>query len=313
MKLCIIRLLWAGIPVFALGPVFASRTSDVKPWPIDVPNITYSCGLLEPLEERLGDCSEEDARAMLSDSCGALKRFQNIRYALPPAFTQMLKDKMNLTSDEIRRHLRNSFYNCGRETTYQRLRWFESDGRNRTVCWPDQPDFTYHDFEEFGGVLAALFLRPETLRWAVPQRFMDLPPGFLSKHRVHYIFRASYNYKKLRRIKFNFRVLPVLGHDTLYYPGLKDVRDLFDVWGGRVGRLLFAAMRKEGGYSCSYQKGCVIDWNKRPGPGEPFQPKDHTWAIDHWLKSLGSNKPFAITFGPVSPDFAPQTLWLSVG
>ncbi|RDA85255.1 hypothetical protein CP532_2344 [Ophiocordyceps camponoti-leonardi (nom. inval.)] len=314
-----LHLFYAAVAVLAGRPILGGlstassrRSYQVSvPTPLNVERITYSCGELRPFTFWYYVCSGEDPRLPYVDGCGLRQRFPNIRQTFPLAFTRMLRHRMNLTHVDIDRLLQMSVSQCDPHTTYQRVKWFEkrADEGNHTVCWPDFPDFSYRDFEEFGGVIAALFVRPETLSHPVPNRFMDLPPGYLSKHRIHYIYHASYSYKKVLALRTEFRRLPFFGYEMLYLP-LGEVRDLFDSWGGRVGRLLLASMKRSSEYGCSYHRGCVSG-RQRPTYGEPLLPADYTYAMDHWLMSVVTNEPFAVTFSDVPSKIAPSTLWLS--
>ncbi|RDA93510.1 hypothetical protein CP533_3961 [Ophiocordyceps camponoti-saundersi (nom. inval.)] len=318
----VLGFFYAGVAVLAGRPIMSalstasssSRPSSAMgiPAPLDVKRITYSCGRLRPLTFWYYSCSSQDARLPYKDACGLRQRFPNIRHSFPPAFTRMIRQSMNLTHVEISRLMEKSVYQSDPHTTYQRVKWFEkrSDEGNHTVCWPDYPDFTHRDFEEFGGFLAALLVRPETIKLPVPKRFMDLPPGYLAKHRIHFIYHASYSYHKVMGLRTEFRRVPIFGHDDMFYPPLDEVRDHFDTWGGRVGRLLLASMRRSSEYGCSYHLGC-ISGRQRATYGQPFLPVDYSYAIDHWLRSLVSNEPFAVTFCDIPERIAPTTLWLS--
>ncbi|RCI12481.1 hypothetical protein L249_1166 [Ophiocordyceps polyrhachis-furcata BCC 54312] len=304
--------LFAAVAALAGRPMLAGSNQLPVPAPLDVKRITYTCGVLKPLTFWYYACSGRDPRLPYVDGCGLRQRFPNIENSFPPAFRRMLRQRMNMTRDDSHRLLLMSVSQCDPHTTYQRVKWFEERAMhgNHTVCWPDFPDFSPRDFEEFGGVIAALFVRPETIGFAVPRRFMDLPPGYLSKQRIHYIYHASYSYQKLQSLRTDFRRMPIFGHEDILYPPLGHVRDHFDTWGGRVGRLLLASMRRSTEYGCSYHRGCVCG-RQRAGYGEPLQPADYSYAIDHWLRSLVTNKPFAVTFSDVPDSIAPTTLWLS--
>ncbi|KAF4591916.1 hypothetical protein GQ602_002215 [Ophiocordyceps camponoti-floridani] len=292
-----------------MKPSLPCESPEPIPYPLSVSKITYSCDAIQPVPLD-PVCLGQDPRSTHMTACGLIRRFQNLLHALPPGMTRMMMDKMGLGRSEIKRHLRNSVPRAGTDTSVERLRWFESVMSNQTVCWPDHPDFTHHDFQEFGGLLSALLVRPETLTQAVPLRFMNLPPGYLTRNRVHYIYRASYDYQRVWSLTALVHIVSIDRYHRKDSLSLQSVRSIFDSWGGRVGRLLLAAMRDDGLYGCSYHKGCRHDRELRGGYGVALQPRDFAAALEHWLWSLEMNKPFAVTLGDVPDEAAPSTLWL---
>ncbi|KAF4587125.1 hypothetical protein GQ602_003818 [Ophiocordyceps camponoti-floridani] len=275
--------------------------------------LTYSCG---PMRQPQGfhfwhiDTCLNDVRKKKKiykfQMCNPHVSAGIMAYALPQGLHDMLWREFKIDNLTIIKHIVQSLEMVPIETSIGRAVWIrQSAKRQRIVCWPDQPDFTNEDFQEFGGALAALLVHPPDAAsnaTGLRRRFMKFPPGFLARNRVHYIYKASYNYHKIWALHGNWRHYGLFG--VSYYASRQWMIDEFDTWGGRVGRLLLASMRKA--YECDYHGGCVT----KPNWGEAFQPKSHQSVIDLWLYSVSNRSPLAITFGDV--ETPPNTLWLSL-
>ncbi|PFH58501.1 hypothetical protein XA68_13586 [Ophiocordyceps unilateralis] len=277
-----------------------------------VEKVTYSCGQLRRphgfefwhLTKCLSDMKRK--RKIYMDTCKRHRLAETMAFALPQAFHDMLWREYKLDNVSVVHHITLSLDLTPAPTSLARAVWLKQMARHkRIVCWPDHPDFTYEDFEEFGGTLAALLVQPEAAgknATGVRHRFMRFPPGFLTRNRIHYIYKATYDYNQVWALHGNWRHFGILGLPS--YASLSDMRQELDTWGGRVGRLLMAAMRSS--YECDYHRGCVAE----PRWGEAFRPENYKALLDLWLHTMSNISPLAFTFGDV--ETPPSTLWVSL-
>ncbi|PFH58530.1 hypothetical protein XA68_13573 [Ophiocordyceps unilateralis] len=173
------------------------------------------------------------------------------------------------------------------------------------ICWPVRPDFDFYDFTSPFGALSALLVRKDSIRDLVPKRFTDLPPGFLNKSRVHIINQLSFDFYKVQQLLSEFREVGFLRLQGPSYSTIEQSKKIFDSWAGRSGRALFAWMRND--WDCTYSGGCRNEPNSKL-PNLPYKPEDHKRAIDEFIRLIGLSRPFAITFGNVTP--APNMMWI---
>ncbi|PHH76862.1 hypothetical protein CDD80_1161 [Ophiocordyceps camponoti-rufipedis] len=275
--------------------------------------VTYSCGPLRQPQGfhfwHINTCLNDIKKKKKVHNvqiCNPIVSAGIMAYALPQGLHDMLWREYKFDNVTIVNQMAQSLLTVPIGTSIRRAVWIrQSAKRQRIVCWPDQPDFTNEDFQEFGGALAALLVKPSDTasnETGLRRRFMSFPPGFLARNRVHYIYKASYNYHKVWALHRNWRHYGLFG--VSYYASRQWMIDEFDTWGGRVGRLLLASMRRA--YECDYHGGCV----PKPNWGEAFQPAGYQNVIDLWLHSISNRSPLAITFGDV--ETPPNTLWLSL-
>ncbi|RDA84870.1 hypothetical protein CP532_2085 [Ophiocordyceps camponoti-leonardi (nom. inval.)] len=288
-----------------------SDAQSTAPRILKTSKITYSCGeLIHPwglhfsiLTTCLGDWRKK--KRSLNRLCTPTVAAEIMASVLPSGFHAMLWRQYRLDNvsviDEIARSLQTVDYSV----SLRRAIWLKQmTKQGRTVCWPDRPDFTPDDFQEFGGTLAALLVQPvaSVNDTGIRRRYQNFPPGFLARNRVHYIYKATYDFNAVWSMHENWRHYGIIGLPS--YASLQTMRDEFDTWGGRVGRLLMAAMRAE--YECDYHRGCVYD----PRMGLAYQPWDYKALLDLWLYCLSNITPLAFTFGDVQKP--PNTLWISL-
>ncbi|RDA95276.1 hypothetical protein CP533_3472 [Ophiocordyceps camponoti-saundersi (nom. inval.)] len=273
--------------------------------------ITYSCGTLRHPDglhfSILTDCLTDWSRNRRSFNrlCTPSEVAKIMTGVLPAGLHRMLWREYKLDNVTIVNEMARSVKAVAYSITLRRAIWLRHmTKKRRTVCWPDSPDFTPEDFEEFGGTLAALLVQPvvPSNKTCIRRRYKTFPPGYLAPNRIHYIYKATYDFKTVWSMHENWRSYGIIGLPS--YASLQSLRDELDGWGGRVGRLLMAAMRST--YECTYHKGCVDE----PRMGKAYQPEDYRNVVDLWLQSVSNNSPLALTFGDV--ETPPNTLWVSL-
>ncbi|RCI13294.1 hypothetical protein L249_0804 [Ophiocordyceps polyrhachis-furcata BCC 54312] len=273
--------------------------------------ITYSCGKLRHpyglhfsiLTDCLGDWRKK--KRNLSRLCTPTIVAEIMVSALPSGLHDMLWTQYRLDNVSVIDEMARSLQTVDYSVSMRRALWLKRmTKKGKNVCWPDEPDFTPDDFQEFGGTLAALLVQPVTPanKTVIRRRYQTLPPGFLARNRIHYIYKAAYDYGAVWSMHEDWRHYGIIGLPS--YASLQTMRDEFDTWGGRVGRLLMASMRDQ--YECDYHRGCVDE----PRMGRAYQPWDYRALLDLWLHCVSNISPLAFTFGDVQK--APNTLWISL-
>ncbi|PHH63835.1 hypothetical protein CDD81_5392 [Ophiocordyceps australis] len=199
-------------------------------------------------EETL-DCQPMAMKAR--DWCDAWDVSDTVSSILPVDMLRTIHAHGNLTQKAFERALKDDLRLGIPGTRIFQMKWFKAMAkRSMTVCWPQRPGFTPNQFLDIYGYLGALLVNSSTLHLAVPERFMNYPPGYPNRNSFHLLDWRSYHPALLSQL---------IQSQSWHRQGklAYNLRNTVDRWSGAVGRVLFQAMDADAPRNCPPGVGCL--------------------------------------------------------